>query len=343
MGGERLQWHCLLRVLAPMALQRLVLAITVLIVLRVFTWMSPIAGASPPREQPNFFLAGLAKWFERTPSHQPPSSTGSPHEPNGRSLMPALPPDELDSRNPMEGGADEERSRPDAETGRLARRPTLNSQVKQACKAVRQAVVTVHAGREIGSGSIVSADGLVVTNDHVVGRLGDRPLYVTTEAGAQYDGFVIARDRRNDLALIQLETPNPLPTVRLAVTETPQIGLSVCAIGSPLGQAGVITDGKVVEILPNGDLQTNVELKPGNSGGPLVNPAGEVIGVNKGVARPGRYQGTGPTSYATNAIVAHQFIQQGQLSYPVPQGVPPFGPEGGMPFEPWNESFGDRY
>lgn len=187
--------------------------------------------------------------------------------------------------------------------------------IAQACQGIRAAVVTVHAGRGVGSGSIVSATGLVLTNHHVVRRLGQQRLFVATEAGDRYDGEVIGRDRRNDLALIQLQDSGSFPQVQLAPSASPSIGQAVCAIGSPRGKAGVITTGKIVDILPNGDLQTNVELQPGNSGGPLVAANGQVVGVNKGVARQGDYAGSERPSYATSAMVANQFIliQQNQF------------------------------
>ncbi len=199
---------------------------------------------------------------------------------------------------------------------------TINSSLN-ACETVKPAVVTVRAGREIGSGSIVSPDGYVLTNHHVVKQLGERPLYVETQDGSQYPGQIIASDRRNDLALIRFESQGALPTVRVAVSTTPVVGELVCAIGSPFGQSGVITQGSLVRILPNGDLQSNVELRPGNSGGPLINAKGEMIGVNKGVARDRRGRNRSPysvkgtsqhISFSTSSIVANSFIQQHQTS-----------------------------
>lgn len=203
--------------------------------------------------------------------------------------------------------------------------PTASSgSASSVCEAIKPAVVTVRAGREIGSGSIVSANGIVITNHHVVKRLGDRTLSVQTQDGSQYVGQVIASDRRNDLALIQLENRSALPTVRLAVSSTPVIGEAVCAVGSPFGQAGTVTQGTLVRILPNGDLQSSVELQPGNSGGPLINAQGEMIGVNKGVAprdrrgRRGSSYSSLPTSerisFATSSAIANSFIQQYQPS-----------------------------
>ncbi|PZV13936.1 MAG: hypothetical protein DCF22_09770 [Leptolyngbya sp.] len=190
------------------------------------------------------------------------------------------------------------------------------SSVATGCKSASPAVVTVYAGREIGSGSIVSSDGLVLTNNHVVSRLRQRSLYVETLEGTRYDGQVVATDRRNDLALLQIETQAMLPIVRLASNQITEVGQSVCAIGSPLGKAGVLTEGRLLKIRSNGDLESNVLLKPGSSGGPLLNAQGEMIGVNKGVAKRSESGGGDRNSFATSIDAVREFIQQNRLSRP---------------------------
>ncbi|MGI0488714.1 S1C family serine protease [Pantanalinema rosaneae CENA516] len=175
---------------------------------------------------------------------------------------------------------------------------------------VNPAVVTIYVGREVGSGSIVSADGLVITNTHVVRRAvrQNQAVTVRTVTGREYAGQVVATDRANDLALIRVAA-SALPEVRLANSEVLQIGQTVHAIGSPFGRAGVMTTGRLLHITQKGDLQSNVQLKPGNSGGPLLNTQGEMIGVNKGIRPPG--DGFAEmTSLATNVAVAKSFIEQ---------------------------------
>ena len=126
-----------------------------------------------------------------------------------------------------------------------------------ACQASKEAVVTVYAGREIGSGSIVSPDGLVITNFHVVNEVvrgrGRAGLSVRTADGDRYPGQVIATDRQYDLALIQLGAREQFPYVPLASGGV-QSGQSVCAIGSPFGRPGVLTRGTVSRVRQNGDL-----------------------------------------------------------------------------------------
>lgn len=192
------------------------------------------------------------------------------------------------------------------------------SSVATGCKSASPAVVTVYAGREIGSGSIVSPDGLVLTNNHVISRLRRRSLYVETLEGTRYDGQVVATDRRNDLALLQLQidTQAMLPIVRLAANQMARVGQSVCAIGSPLGEAGVLTEGRLLKIRSNGDLESDVLLKPGSSGGPLLNAQGEMIGVNKGVAKRSESGEGDRNSFATGINAVQEFLQQNRLSRP---------------------------
>ncbi len=173
---------------------------------------------------------------------------------------------------------------------------------------VNPAVVTVFAGREIGSGSVVRPNGLVITNNHVVnGAVGSR-VSARTFNGQRYSGQVIAIDRRSDLALIQLQTGEQLPTVPLA-TSTPRPGESVLAIGSPYGRPGVLTTGTFSSVRSNGDLQSRVVLQPGNSGGPLLNALGEMVGVNKAILESIQGGNTG-ISIATSVQTARSFIAQ---------------------------------
>jgi S1-C subfamily serine protease len=173
---------------------------------------------------------------------------------------------------------------------------------------VNPAVVTVYAGKEIGSGSIVSADGLVITNYHVINEVRGGQLSVRTAAGDRFSGRVIATDRVHDLALIQLTGASGLPTVRFA-SDRIQPGEAVYAIGSPYGRPGVMTNGTFSNIRGNGDLQSRVLLRPGNSGGPLLNAQGELIGVNKAILESQRGTNTG-ISFATSASVTRSFVEQ---------------------------------
>jgi S1-C subfamily serine protease len=174
------------------------------------------------------------------------------------------------------------------------------------------AVVTIQSRRGgSGSGSLVSPEGLVLTNEHVV-RGSNGQVQVTTAQGRRFLGQVIAVDRPNDLALIRLQTNGEVfPTVTLADPSGIRVGQQVFAIGSPFGLSGTLTTGILSRISSNGDLQTDAAINPGNSGGPLLNSRGELIGVNKAILSAGRGGNTG-IGFATNATVAGQFIAQNQ-------------------------------
>jgi serine protease Do len=178
------------------------------------------------------------------------------------------------------------------------------------------AVVTISVGSSSGSGSIVSPEGLVLTNNHVIRGASGGVVSVQTTKGDRYTGQVIATDPQNDLALIRLNTSDSeallqadrFPTIPLSSAETIQVGQRVFAIGSPFGLSGTLTTGILSRIGRNGDLQTDAALNPGNSGGPLLNSRSELIGVNKAILSNGG--GNVGIGFATSAVVAKDFIQQ---------------------------------
>ncbi|WP_254173202.1 S1C family serine protease [Planktothrix pseudagardhii] len=180
------------------------------------------------------------------------------------------------------------------------------------------AFVTINAGSSSGSGTIVRADGLVLTNEHVVRGAGRGIVIVVTNNSDRYRGRVLATDVANDLALIQLKTNNRFPVVPLADASGIQVGQRVYAIGSPFGLSGTLTTGILSRIGRNGDLQTDANLNPGNSGGPLLNSQGQLIGVNKAILSPDGRSNSG-IGFATSAPIARQFIQQVISAVSLPQ------------------------
>ncbi len=163
---------------------------------------------------------------------------------------------------------------------------------------VNPTVVTVLSGREIGSGSIVRADGWVLTAKHVV--WGAPEITVKTLDGKTYSASLRAIDPQYDLALLKLDTKDSLPTITLASNPKLRPGQKVYAIGSPAGKAGTFTTGTFTKVNQYGSLQTSKGLlEPGNSGGPLLNLQGEMIGVNKGLLKDGSGLATSITSAKT--------------------------------------------
>ncbi len=163
-------------------------------------------------------------------------------------------------------------------------------------EAARESVVQVQSGggRGSGAGVILASEGLVMTNHHVVaGRSkhsGGASVRVAVRDGRTFDARIVKRGSSLDLALLRLEAaPDDLPAARFGDSETLRVGELVYAIGHPWGQLGAVTAGIVGGLGVSGRpgsgpsaryVQSDVSLAPGNSGGPLLNAGGEVVGIN---------------------------------------------------------------
>ncbi len=166
-----------------------------------------------------------------------------------------------------------------------------------------------------GSGFVISSDGYVVTNNHVVE--GATSVTVRLTDRREYDAVVVGLDPRSDLALLKIQESN-LPVLKLAGDNGTEVGEWVLAIGSPFGLDFSVTAGIVSakgRSLPteNGEnyvpfLQTDVAINPGNSGGPLFNLDGEVVGVNSQIFT--RSGGSIGLSFAIPAMVVRNVIDQ---------------------------------
>ena len=137
--------------------------------------------------------------------------------------------------------------------------------------------------RAIGSGVILTSNGLVLTNSHVI-RNGGSQWKVRLANRQELSAHIVAVGNREagifyDLALVQIEGVSNLQVARFDDGQ-PKPGESVWAIGAPYGKADVITQGELKQVTDDGILLTNTEVHPGNSGGPLLNQDGEVIGIN---------------------------------------------------------------
>ncbi len=145
-------------------------------------------------------------------------------------------------------------------------------------------------GGSQGSGFFISADGFVVTNNHVVDNA--KTVEVTTDDNRTLTAKVLGSDPKSDLALLKVEEGGPFPFVKLA-TAAPRVGDWVVAIGNPFGLGGTVTSGIVsargrdIGAGPYDDfLQIDAPINRGNSGGPTFNLRGEVVGVNTAIASP---------------------------------------------------------
>jgi serine protease Do len=161
----------------------------------------------------------------------------------------------------------------------------------QVAEQLRRSTVQVKNGlRGLGSGIVVKSDGVIATNAHVVGSvMGDSRLSVELWDGSSFPAHLEARNTRRDLALLRIPTTH-LASATLANSDDLRVGELVVAVGNPLGFMGAVTTGVVHAIGrrpglgPTKWIHADVQLAPGNSGGPLADARGNVVGVNTMVA-----------------------------------------------------------
>jgi S1-C subfamily serine protease len=180
-----------------------------------------------------------------------------------------------------------------------------------------------HIERGTGSGFILSPDGRLLTNAHVVGN--SKSVKVTLKDGQTYEGSVLGVDEMTDVAVVKIDAKD-LPTVSLGQMEALQPGEWAIAIGNPLGLDNTVTVGIISALGRSSSevgvpdkrvrfIQTDAAINPGNSGGPLLNAKGEVIGINTAIRADA--QGLGfAIPIETAQRVASQLVTQGRASHP---------------------------
>ncbi|MBD0292598.1 MAG: trypsin-like peptidase domain-containing protein [Jiangellaceae bacterium] len=217
---------------------------------------------------------------------------------------------------------------PAAEAGDSGQTAADLSSIDDVAAEVLPSVVSIAVGRGAGSGVIISSDGQILTNNHVVESGG--PITVTFHDGATVRAEVLGTDRLTDLAVIQAQDVDRLTPAELGDSEDLQVGEQVVAIGSPFGLEGTVTAGIVSAVhrpvTAGGDfgtptvidaIQTDAPINPGNSGGPLVNMAGQVVGINSVI-----YSSTGSSVGLGFAIpidqarwIAEQLVESGTAEH----------------------------
>jgi serine protease Do len=146
-----------------------------------------------------------------------------------------------------------------------------------------------HAG--LGSGFIIRSDGQIVTNHHVVS--GADAITVTLADGQRFEAEIVGSDPLTDIALLRVEADDPLPIVDFGASKDLRVGDEVIAVGNPFGLGGTVTSGIVSALSRNINagpfddfIQTDAAINRGNSGGPLFDSEGDVIGVNTAIISP---------------------------------------------------------
>ena len=158
----------------------------------------------------------------------------------------------------------------------------------------RTLFMEVYPSRDFGSGFIINQDGRILTNNHVIADANR--IEVTLSDQSRYRATLLSRDPYNDIALIQITPRKKLPSLRLGDSDTAQVGQKVLAIGNPFGLDGTLTTGIVSSLgrtikgendqTLEGLIQTDAAINPGNSGGPLLDSAGNVLGINTAILGP---------------------------------------------------------
>jgi len=158
----------------------------------------------------------------------------------------------------------------------------------------RTIFLEVYPSKDQGSGFLISEDGKILTNSHVVAN--ERQLDVTLSDQSKYKATLLSRDESNDLALLQITPRKKLPILRLGDSDGLQVGQKVLAIGNPFGLDGTLTTGVVSSLGRDirgendqrleGLIQTDAAINFGNSGGPLLDSSGDVIGINTAILGP---------------------------------------------------------
>jgi serine protease Do len=174
--------------------------------------------------------------------------------------------------------------------------------------------------QSLGSGVIVSPDGYIITNNHVVS--GAEKINVTLYDNSVFNGRVVGADPKTDIAVVKIASKG-LPTIPWGDSDGLQVGEFVLAIGSPYGLSHTVTMG-IISAVGRADvgvadyedfIQTDAAINPGNSGGPLVDTRGDLIGINTAIfSRSGGYQGIGfavPSNMAR--LIIEQLIKEGKV------------------------------
>ena len=195
--------------------------------------------------------------------------------------------------------------------------------------------------RGLGSGFIVSPDGYIITNTHVVDGADHVTVKLTDRR--EFRAKVIGADKQTDIAVLKIDAKS-LPTVKIGNSSEANVGEWVAAIGSPFGFENSVSAGIVSakgRSLPDSSyvnfIQTDVAVNPGNSGGPLFNLAGEVIGINSQIySRSGGYQGISfaiPIEVALNVkdqLVKHGKVTRGRLGVTIQEVTAPLAQSFGL-------------
>lgn len=165
-------------------------------------------------------------------------------------------------------------------------------------------------GMSCGTGCIIDKRGIILTSAHVV-DVG-RSVIVTMSNGQNYEAKVLKKFGENkDIALLKINVPMDLKTVKLGDSEKIKVGQKVLAIGNPFGFTGTLTQGIISRIdYAKNRIQTDAAINPGSSGGPLLNKNGEIIGINQAIFNPDNNISNIGIGFAIPINLVKEYLQQ---------------------------------
>lgn len=183
---------------------------------------------------------------------------------------------------------------------------------------ITPAIVSIDAqlddGVSSGTGCVITSQGVILTSSHVID--GSNDIDITTYSGKVYKAKMLSiLGKNNDLALLKIEPKETLSTIKLGSSDEIKVGQKVLAIGNPFGFSGTLTQGIVSRIdYTKNKIQTDAAINPGNSGGPLLNSAGEVIGISQSIYNPDNNKSNIGIGFAVPVDSVKEFIDLAKIA-----------------------------
>jgi putative serine protease PepD len=191
---------------------------------------------------------------------------------------------------------------------------------------VLPSVVSINTGSAVGSGVIITQDGAILTNNHVIATARGNTVQISFSDGKTATAQILGADEATDLAVVKITGGGSYTPLAFADSSTVHVGDTVLAVGSPLGLESSVTSGIVSALNRTidegsanrsgsgakiaGAIQTDAAINPGNSGGALVNTAGQLIGINTAIATSGSTAGSIGVGFAISSNTAKTVAQQ---------------------------------
>lgn len=191
-----------------------------------------------------------------------------------------------------------------------------NNDAVSIYEKINPAIVSVDSqvpdGMSCGTGCIIDKSGVILTSAHVI-DIG-KTVVVTMNNGQNYNAKVIKHLGENkDIALLKIDVPNDLKTVKLGNSEKVKVGEKVLAIGNPFGFSGTLTQGIISRIdYAKNRIQTDAAINPGSSGGPLLNTKGEIIGINQAIYNPDNNISNIGIGFATPINLVKEYLKESE-------------------------------